>query len=202
VRAEVVVRDALRARVLSEIAGAQDTVDEFWVPSSNERADIAVIGQSLDGFEIKTERDTLSRLPRQAAAYGRLFDRCTAVIAEKHSEQATEILPDWWGITTVYVNASVGFTVIRHPRRNVSVDPQTLVRLLWRDEAVTALRRLGQEPEAGAPRSSLWEDLLQSTTLTQLKLVVRSALLNRDPARARIATRRFTLQLAAAGAGS
>ena len=28
--------------------------------------------------------DTLKRLPRQVVAYGRLFDRCTAVIADRH----------------------------------------------------------------------------------------------------------------------
>jgi hypothetical protein len=66
VGAEKVVRDALRSHVLAEVAGARDTVDEFWVPRSNERADIAVLGRWMDGFEIKTERDTLSRLPRQA----------------------------------------------------------------------------------------------------------------------------------------
>ncbi|MGP0036921.1 MAG: sce7726 family protein [Solirubrobacteraceae bacterium] len=199
---EAVVREALRAHAMAAISGARDAVDEFWVPRSNERADIAVIGRSMDGFEIKTERDTLKRLPRQAEAYGRLFDRCTAVVAQKHSDQAAQILPGWWGITTVVVDGSVRFTVLRPSRPNAAIDPETLVRLLWRDEAMAALVQLGREPEQRASRGSLWNDLLQSTTVGQLRDLVRRALLCRDPAQARIATRRFTTQLGAAGAGS
>jgi len=198
---EAVVRDALRDRVLADTYGARDTIDEFWVPRSNERADLAVIGRWMDGFEIKTERDTLRRLPRQAAAYGRLFDRCTVVVAERHSDAATQILPAWWGITTVHVNGSVGFDVVRKPRLNHDIDPEILVRLLWRDEALSALVALGGEHDAKAPRGSLWRELLRTTTLGQLRAIVRRAILGRDPATARIATRRFTNAPPALGSG-
>jgi len=193
---EAVVRDALRERVLAAINGARDTVDELWVPRSHERADLAVIGRSLDGFEIKTERDTLRRLPRQIDAYGRLFDRCSVVVAEKHYDEATALLPDWWGITTVHVNGEVSFTEVREPRRNPGLDPEILVRLLWKDEVTIALVKLGGDPDERASRGSLWRDLLEAASLTQLRAAVRRALLDRDPARARIATRRFTVAAA------
>jgi hypothetical protein len=197
-RTEAVVRDALRHRVLADTFGARDTVDEFWVPRSNERADLAVIGRWMDGFEIKTERDTLRRLPRQASAYGRLFDRCTVVVAEKHSDGAAQMLPDWWGITTIHVNGSVSFATVRKPRTNRDIDPETLVRLLWRDEVMSALLDLGHEPDRRAPRTSLWRELLHTTALSQLRGIVRRAILGRDPAQARIATRRFTVAQTAA----
>jgi hypothetical protein len=186
------VRDALRSRLLAETYGARDAVDEFWVPRSNERADLAVIGRWMDGFEIKTDRDTLRRLPRQALAYGRLFDRCTAVLAERHSEAATQILPTWWGITTVHVNGSVTFDVVRKPALNHNVDPEILVRLLWRDEAAAALNSLGCDHDTRAPRTSLWRALLHATSLAQLRGIVRRAILGRDSSTVRIATRRFT----------
>jgi hypothetical protein len=190
---EAVVRDALRERVLAAISGARDTVDEFWVPRSYERADLAVIGTSMDGFEIKTERDTLRRLPRQVEAYGRLFDRCSVVVAEKHCDEAEAMLPDWWGITTVHVNGGVSFAEVRRPRLNPAIDPEILVRLLWKDEAVTALVKLGGAPDEGASRGALWRALLEAASLSQLRSAVRRALLSRDPAQARIATRRFTV---------
>lgn len=198
--AEKEIRDALRGHVLAGTSGARETVDEFWVPCSNERADMALIGQFLDGFEIKTERDTLRRLPRQALAYGRLFDHCTLVIAEKHSERAVAMLPSWWGITIVCVNGSVTFIAARRPKPNPAVDPETLVRLLWRDEVMTALLRLGHEPDQRRSRSSLWDELVDTTTLAQLRAIVRRALLSRDPARARIPTQRFATQPLVAGA--
>jgi hypothetical protein len=190
--AEAVVREALRRRVLTETAGARDLVDEFWMPRSNERADLAVIGRWMDGFEIKTDRDSLQRLPRQAVAYGRVFDRCTAVVAEKHTDRAVHILPEWWGIMTAHVNVSVSFVMVRKAHRNREVDADILVRLLWRDEAFRALVSLGAEPDPKASRQSLWQALLNSTTLTQLRALVRRALVSRDPADARIATRRFS----------
>jgi hypothetical protein len=187
---EAIVREALRLHVMAAIAGAKETVDELWVPRSNERADIAVLGRWMDGFEIKTDRDTLKRLPRQVVAYGRLFDRCTAVIADRHRGQAEAILPDWWGITTVRVNGSVSFTAVRQPRKNPTIDPEILVRLLWRGEAMDALVDLGHDPDRKASRGSLWADLLRVASLAQLRSVVRGALLSRDLRQAKLPTRR------------
>jgi hypothetical protein len=151
-------------------------------------------------FEIKTERDTLRRLPRQALAYARVFDWCTVVVAEKHRERVVEMLPEWWGITVVSVNGSVEFSEVRAAESNPKVDPGTLVRLLWRNEAMAALTCMGLEPDTRSPRSSLWNELLR-LPLAELRDVVRRAILQRDPAQARIATRRFTIQPGAAAAG-
>src|SRR5262249_24594293 len=70
---EAVVRDSLRQELLARRPELSETYYEFWVPRTNERADVAALGSSLWGFEIKTDRDTLSRLPRQVEAYSRLF---------------------------------------------------------------------------------------------------------------------------------
>jgi len=197
---ERVIREALRHRVLADTLGARGAIDEFWVPRSNERADMVVIGRSLDAFEIKSERDTLRRLPRQVLAYAGLFDRCTLGVAQRHSDRAAAMLPDWWGITTVCINGSIGFRTTRKPRLNAAVDPEILVRLLWRDEVMMALLQMGHQPDPRSSRSSLWEELLHAATLAQLRALVRKAILRRDPERARIETRRFRIQPAVAGA--
>jgi hypothetical protein len=189
-QAETAVRDALRRRLVAESGESLETVAEFWVPRSHVRADLAVIGRSMDGFEIKTERDSLQRLPRQAVAYGRVFDQCTVVVAEKHCDRVHGMLPPWWGITTVSGNGTVVFTEVRAADSNPELDPDTLVRLLWHDEAMAALTRLGREPDKQSSRNSLWHELLQ-LPVTELREVVRRAILHRDPAQARIATRRF-----------
>jgi hypothetical protein len=197
--AEELVRSALRTHLLSG-TGARRALDELWVPRSNERADLAVLGRTMDGFEIKTERDTLLRLPRQVAAYGRLFDRCTVVVADRHCEKVDAIVPDWWGITSVYVNGCVTFKTIRKPKTNNALDPETLVRLLWRDEAMTALVSLGVVADPEAHRASLWRELIHTASLTQLRRVVRAALATRDPSKARIPTRQSRGQALAAAA--
>ncbi len=105
-------------------------------------------------------------------------------------------MPVWWGITTVHVNGGVSFTEVREPRRNPGLDPEILVRLLWKDEAMAALAQLGAAHDERASRGALWRALLEAASLTQLRAAVRRALLDRDPAQARIATRRFTVAAA------
>jgi hypothetical protein len=184
------VRDALRSQVLDGSA-AEQTVDEFWMPCTNARADLVAVGSSLDGFEIKTSRDTLRRLPRQALAYGRVFDTCTAVVDERHRDAAVTILPDWWGITVIHSSEGMDLVAWREARANPEVDPATIVRLLWRDEAASALARLGREVTARTSRGAMWEELLTCADVDDLRLIVRQAIIRRNPARARIPTRRF-----------
>jgi hypothetical protein len=189
---EAPVRDQLREHLARNV-GPEQTIDEFWVPRSHERADLVAIKDTMDGFEIKSHRDTLRRLPRQIEAYGRLFDRCTLVLAERHVAAATEMLPSWWGVVSVHVNGGVVFEPIRAPSRNPRIDPEILVRLLWREEVDIALRTQGERPVAGSSRQRLWSRLLRITTTEQLRTIVRRAILMRDPAAARIPTRRFAV---------
>lgn len=198
---EQAVRNALRSHLFSG-PDIREMIEEFWVPRSNERADLVVIGDTLDGFEIKTERDTLRRLPRQAVAYARVFDRCTAVVAEKHQDAAIGLLPEWWGVVGIHTEASIVFVRVRPPKANPSIDTEIVVRLLWRDEAMSALLHLGRRPDQRSSRSSLWQELLESASRVQLQTIVRQAMIDRDPGRARIRTRRFTSQSIAAEAGA
>lgn len=188
---EADVRHSLRAEVLAGAPPSTEAVFEFWVPPSNERADVAVIGATMEGFEIKTERDTLKRLPRQADAYTRVFDRCHAVLAQRHVDKALEILPPWWGVQLIDEGPS--FMTLREPGRNLNVDPETLVRLLWRDEAFAALCEIGTVPNPRTGRFRLWEMLLALLDVDSLRRLVRGTLLGRDAGRARIPSRRFAV---------
>lgn len=189
---ETDVRAALQRDLATHADGDQRTVEEFWVPRSHERADVVVVGGSLDGYEIKSARDGLRRLPRQADAYGRLFDRCVAIVAARHVAKAVQIVPAWWGIV-IYDDrgAEITFTTMRGAEPNPAVNLEVLVRLLWRDEAFAALEGMGMSPDRATPRGSLWRALLMVASADDLRMIVRRAIFNRDPARARIATRRF-----------
>jgi hypothetical protein len=190
---EAVVRESLRNEVLAANPEPSEAVYEFWVPRTHERADVAVIGKTLQGFEIKTERDTLKRLPRQSEAYARLFDRCYTVLALRHVDQALAMLPPWWGVLVIEPRDGLTFGVVRDAGTNDGVDPEILVRLLWREEAYAALCTVGDAPDPRAGRSRLWELLLTVLDLDGLKRAVRNALLRRDPAQARIPSRRFAI---------
>lgn len=190
---EAVVRHSLKQTILATASTPTEAVYEFWVPRTNERADVAVIGDAIEAFEIKTERDTLKRLPRQAEAYARLFDRCHAVLAARHVDSAVDMLPPWWGVLVYRDDGEPSFEVLRDAAINVDVDAETLVRLLWRDEAHAALCALGSPPDLRAGRPRMWDLLLTLLDLEDLKAVVRRTLLHRDPRQARIPSRRFSV---------
>jgi hypothetical protein len=179
---EAAVRDRLRHEVLATVGVPSHAAYEFWLPETNARADVAVIATALQGFEIKTERDTLKRLPRQAIAYGRLFDRCTVVLAERHLDAALGMLPDWWGVVTIQPDPDAAFRTVRPPQLNIGVDPEILVRLLWKEEVNALLCGLGAEPDREGGRSAMWRQLLTLADLESLKLAVCQALLRRNSA--------------------
>lgn len=181
---EAEVRRSLWAEVLASAPPCAEAIFEFWLPRSNARADVAVVGATIDGFEIKTERDSLKRLPRQADAYARIFDRCHVVLAQRHVERALEMLPPWWG--ALIIEDDLSFTMLRGPEVNSGVDPETLIRLLWRNEAYAALCDLGVTPDPHAGRFRMWELLLALLDIDGLKQVVRHALLIRNLSRDRV----------------
>lgn len=187
------VRQALRELVLAQADRPSEALDEFWVPLSNERADVAVVAGTMAGYEIKTDRDTLKRLPRQVGAYGRLFDTCTVVVAERHVLGVMDLVPEWWGVATYLSSGlrSVSFREVRVGTANSSVDPETLVRLLWRAEVRAALAALGAEVDPRASRASMWRHLIEAVETGRLKSIVRAAILGRDSQLARLPTRRF-----------
>jgi hypothetical protein len=112
-------------------------------------------------------------------------------VARRHLDLTVELLPDWWGVQVI--DEDLGFVLARAAGVNHDVDPEILVRLLWRHEAYVALRDVGADPDPRAGRVRLWEHLLALLDVDGLKQTVRGALLSRDPATARMPSRRFAL---------
>lgn len=80
----------VKANVLTQIRNATGrgkkpvVTAEFSLGTSGVRADLALLREQFLGIEIKTERDTLRRLPSQMAAYSRYFERVILVVAPCH----------------------------------------------------------------------------------------------------------------------
>ncbi|QYU58845.1 sce7726 family protein [Weissella confusa] len=62
------------------------------------RADIVSINGHLTGYEIKSDVDSLDRLPNQIVGYSRLFDYNYLVVGEKLYDEAVKLLPNFWGV--------------------------------------------------------------------------------------------------------
>jgi len=149
-------------------------VDELELLRGVVRVDVAVITDTLHGYEIKSGLDNLDRLPHQQEAYGKVFERMTLVAHERHVEEAVKLVPKYWGLITVGERDGVPFANQIWPAgRNPNLDPLAMAQLLWREEALELMEYfdLGRGIKS-KPRKVLWKALAASLTAEQLKAFV------------------------------
>ncbi|ADJ21975.1 hypothetical protein Hden_1568 [Hyphomicrobium denitrificans ATCC 51888] len=185
------VREALRARLGAEHAGASDTrlVEEMGIWSGTVRIDVAVINGELSGYELKSDSDTLERLPAQADIYGKVFDRMTLVVGSKHAKKALKIIPKWWGCLEARV--SDNRLVLKHKRKariNPGRDAKIIAQLLWKEEALAILDFHGLAGGWRSRRSAeILERLVERIPFASLTAHVRAALKARPSLGQRVA---------------
>lgn len=162
-------------------------VDELGLNHGGCRVDVAVVNGHIQGIEIKSDVDNLARLSSQIAHYGSIVDCATLVATGGHVGKAGAELPDWWGLVLVTpADGGVAFEQVRPEGVNPGVDAASLVRLLWRAEAVAVLASLGVGgPLLRKPRAFLYEALVERVELDDLRARVRSALKTRSAWRGR-----------------
>jgi hypothetical protein len=178
------LRSALKKQVLAAHASDPDTriVDELGLVHGASRIDVAVVNGTIHGFEIKSDRDTLSRLPAQMPIYNSVLDRVTLVTCQRHAEAAFRLVPHWWGVKLAEIGSRGGirFRTLQHARNNPSLQPLAIAQLLWRDEAVMLLEQLGHARGLiGKPRAALYARLAEVAPLDLLRSCVRARLKNR-----------------------
>ncbi len=122
-------------------------VEEMGVWSGTVRIDLAIINGSLNGYELKSDRDTLERLPHQRDLYGRVFDFLYLIVGKRHVEKAEKLLPEWWGIKIALPSDGnqVNLTPYRSPSPNPSPDPYLIAELLSKEEAINVLATFGMD---------------------------------------------------------
>ena len=181
------IRGALMERLAEEHAG--DARTRIWPEMSlslgEARVDVGVVNGSLAGFEIKSARDRLTRLPSQRQVYERSLDYVTMVTEVRWADVVVEHIPPWWGLLVARPggHSTVVFDEVRVPARNIAVDPLAVAQLLWRDEAAGVVKARGiREQTSRLTRWDLWDLLVEHLTVDELGAVVRDHLRAR-PAR-------------------
>ena len=173
------VRVMLHDRLRAQHADEPDTryVDELDLCGSV-RVDVAVVNGALTGYEIKSPRDNLRRLPSQIETYSKVLDYASLVVAERHYAAAQPLLPDWWGVLVLEDSAEVPSLAVEKPgTANPCVDALSIVQLLWRDEALHELEIRGLAVGLRSkPRRLVWQRLCDAVSLSELQDIVRSRL--------------------------
>jgi hypothetical protein len=142
------IRTALKIELMRRYANDNDTLvlDELGIGHGAARIDLVVVNHQLHGYEIKSDRDSLKRLPEQIRAYSCIMDRVTLVVGYRHAYEALKMVPDWWGVRLAETKKQSDTVVLSGARpalNNPKVDLDAVVTLLWRGEALAILEEMG-----------------------------------------------------------
>ncbi|MCK9404386.1 MAG: sce7726 family protein [Chitinophagaceae bacterium] len=180
-----IIRQAFHNSILKSAHEDTETfvVDELGLKNGKIRADIAVLNGKLIGFEIKTERDTLSRLPSQVEAYSEIFDKVFIVVSENHLQKALGLIPEWWGVYTIKSNeeGDYCFLNIRKGKTNKGQESYSLAQLLWKAEALEVANTIikkGVNPKT--PKHEVYDFLSRVFSSKKLSKIVLQYLKQRD----------------------
>jgi hypothetical protein len=97
-RHEYIYKAALTQKILLGRHSLQTAamLSEFRVGQC--KADVVILNGTSTVYEVKSERDSLSRLERQVAEYRRVFARVYVIAAEKHVPAVTASVPEDVGV--------------------------------------------------------------------------------------------------------
>jgi hypothetical protein len=157
-----------------------EILEELGVKHGTARIDIAVINGVMHGYEIKSDRDTLERLPQQMNEFNAVFDKLTLVVGKRHLYDAINIVPDWWGIIVAKIDANheIFFQTIREAEDNKDQVGVSIARLLWKEEALQILEEQNKAKGVRSkPREFIYQRLANVLDAETLKEKVRHALL-------------------------
>lgn len=175
------IREILVPYLQENIDYLPDTslIHELGIFRGDYRIDIARVTQyELQGYEIKSEKDTLIRLPNQIEAYNQVFDRITIVASPRHIESILVLIPEWWGIIEVQPNKKLN--LLRDAKLNHLVNTQAVSQLLWKDESLKLLELHNLlRGVRGKSRTVIEKRLSEKIPLSDIQEMVRHQLKNR-----------------------
>lgn len=151
-------------------------VRELKLSVARARIDLAVLNGSFHGYEIKSARDTLQRLPAQIEAYTKVFDYLTIVTEEKYCDKIIEIAPDWVGVLVCSNIKGQEVNTVRKGNLNPYRDGFHLADLLWKEELISILTELRIPFKKKHRNWLLCETLAANIKVTELANIVRERL--------------------------
>jgi len=144
--------------------------------------DIAVIDKKyFYGYEIKSDIDTLRRLPMQMQIYGYVLDKITIVVGVSKFIKINAIVPNFWGIIVAHnVNGKIVLQRIRSPKLNKHINKNWLSKKLWKSDIVAILRIKNlYKGRSKYCKDELLGVFMENISLDELRYYIRNVLINR-----------------------
>lgn len=109
------------------------------------RVDVLLVtGHQICGIEIKSDVDTVQRLPRQISIYEAALERGTLIAGARHLRAVESLLPPWWEIWVAQrCNETVALDTYRPGRTNPDLSLHAVATFMPREALVRHLRTQG-----------------------------------------------------------
>ena len=143
-RHEYVYKTALMQKVLLGIhsLNTASMLTEFRIAPC--KADVVILNGTGTVYEIKSERDSLSRLEEQLSAYSSVFAKVNVILGENHLKAAMAVIPDYVGIMVLSDRYQI--TTLREATDDASrTSPAAIFEALSQREAALILKAAGVE---------------------------------------------------------
>lgn len=141
VRDEYVFRSAIAQKILlgRHSLNTATILNEFRAGCC--KADVVILNGTSTAYEIKSERDTLSRLPNQLSNYRRVFARVYVVVGASHLSEVRCSIPGDVGV--LLLTDRFTFRMLREARDlPEATSPLMILEVLRTHEAVSVLSAL------------------------------------------------------------
>lgn len=161
----------------------KDTIilDELDLCSGLSRIDIVVINGVIHGYEIKSEEDTLTRLPSQICYYNKSLEKITIATNKLHIEKIRKLVPEWWGLIIINErDKQKKISELRQARANPLIDNLSLLHILWKNELIYIADKYEIKISPHSNKRKLRESIANALDTSILSYEVRSAVKSRQ----------------------
>ena len=136
------LRQAARVFLMPRLETPVDIlVDELCMPDGGTRVDLALINGHVEAFELKSDHDSLRRLPTQVEGYAPYFDRITLITTCRFSDKVVPVIPNWWGIlVAVAVRGKIALRWQRRAKINPDRNFEKQCHFLWKEDLIQLSR--------------------------------------------------------------
>ncbi|OGU40367.1 MAG: hypothetical protein A2315_00375 [Ignavibacteria bacterium RIFOXYB2_FULL_35_12] len=156
-------------------------VDELDLCSGLSRIDIAVINGIIHGYEIKSEEDTLNRLPNQISYYNKSLEKITIATNKSHIKKIDKFVPEWWGLILITdKDKQKRIIELRQARTNPLLNNLSLLQILWKNELISVSNKYNIKISCQSNKRKLRESIANCLDTSILSQEVRTALKSRQ----------------------
>jgi hypothetical protein len=146
-------------------------------------ADLVSVGiNTTHCYEIKSDKDKISRVIEQSKSYDLVFNRISLITTSTHYEKAINIIPPYWGIIIVSNTPKNKVNYYRKADISPLFSKQIALYTLWREELLNIVlkKNLIEKSLNKASRSKLIDTLCDNLSKTEICKYMNFFLLNRE----------------------